>query len=98
MGLGRRRSSRIAKLQATSVGAWATSFVAIYETDPDVIAAVLPPPLEPSDQPLVRVTVASVDLGRGLPPFGAGTFAVQARHEGTVGNYPLVMPMTTSSR
>lgn len=83
------------EVQATSVGAWATSLVAIYETDPEVIAAVLPPPLEPSDQPLVRVTVASVDLGRGLPPFGAGTFAVQARHEGTVGNYPLFMPMTT---
>ena len=83
------------EVQATSVGAWATSLVAIYETDPDAIAAVLPPPLEPTDQPLVRVTVASVDLGRGLPPFGAGTFAVQARHEGTVGNYPLVMPMTT---
>jgi len=83
------------EVKATSVGAWATSLVAIFETDPDVIAAVLPPPLEPSDEPLVRVTVASVDLGRGLPPFGAGTFAVQARHEGTVGNYPLVMPMTT---
>src|SRR3954447_3809243 len=83
------------EVKATSVGAWATSLVAIYETDPEVIAAVLPPPLEPSDEPLVRVTVASVDLGRGLPPFGASTFAVQARHEGTVGNYPLVMPMTT---
>jgi acetoacetate decarboxylase len=30
-----------------------------------------------------------------MPPFGAGTFAVQARHEATIGNYPLVMPMTT---
>ena len=83
------------EVKATSVGAWATSLVAVYETDPDAIAAVLPPPLEPSDRPLVRVNVATVDLGRGLPPFGAGTFAVQARHEGTVGNYPLVMPMTT---
>src|SRR3954449_4692332 len=83
------------EVKATSVGAWATSLVAVYETDPDAIAAVLPPPLEPSDQPLVRVNVATVDLGRGLPPFGAGTFAVQARHEGTVGNYPLLMPMTT---
>ena len=26
--------------------------------------------------------VATVDIGRGLPPFGAGTFAVEARHEG----------------
>ena len=83
------------EVRATSVGAWTTSLTAIYETDPDAVAAVLPPPLEPTDQPLVRVTVATVDIGRGLPPFGAGTFAVQARHEGTVGNYPLVMPMTT---
>jgi acetoacetate decarboxylase len=82
-------------VSATSVGAWSTSLTAIYETDPDVVAAVLPQPLEPTDHPLVRVSVASVDLGRGMPPFGAGTFAVQARHEGTIGNYPLVMPMTT---
>jgi acetoacetate decarboxylase len=83
------------EVKATSVGAWATSMTAIYETDPEVVAAVLPPPLEPTGEPLVRITVARVDLGRGLPPFGAGTFAVQARHEGVVGNYPLVMPMTT---
>jgi acetoacetate decarboxylase len=83
------------EVKATSVGAWSTSLTAIYETDPEVVAAVLPPPLEPSDSPLVRVSIAAVDLGRGMPPFGAGTFAVQARHEGTVGNYPLVMPMTT---
>ena len=83
------------EVKATSVGAWATSLVAVYETDRDIVAAVLPPPLEPSDQPLVTVKVATVDLGRGLPPFGAGSFAVQARHEGTVGNYALLMPMTT---
>lgn len=83
------------EVQATSVGAWSTSLTASYETDPDAVAAVLPPPLEPTDTPLVRVSIARVDLGRGLPPFGAGTFAVQARHNGTVGNYPLVMPMST---
>jgi acetoacetate decarboxylase len=83
------------EVKATSVGAWATSLVAVYETDPDVIAAVLPPPLEPTDRPLVSVKVATVDLDRGLPQFGAGSFAVQARHEGTVGNYALLMPMTT---
>ncbi|MGH9212812.1 MAG: acetoacetate decarboxylase family protein [Acidimicrobiales bacterium] len=83
------------EVQATSVGAWSTSLTASYETDPDVVAAVLPPPLEPTGEPLVRVSIARVDLGRGLPPFGAGTVAVQARHDGAVGNYPLVMPMTT---
>lgn len=83
------------ELEATTVDVWATSLVAVYETDPAAIAAVLPPPLEPGDEPLVRISIARVDVGRGYPVFGAGTFAVQARHEDTIGNYPLVMPMTT---
>jgi acetoacetate decarboxylase len=84
------------ELEATSTGAWSTSLVAVFETDPDVIAAVLPPPLEPSEEPLARVTIATVDMGRpGLPVFGAATFAVMARHEGTDGDYALVMPMST---
>jgi acetoacetate decarboxylase len=84
------------ELEATSSGAWSTTMVAIYETDPDVIAAVLPPPLEPPDEPLARVTIATVDMGRpGIPVFGAATVAVMARHEGTGGDYALVMPMTT---
>jgi acetoacetate decarboxylase len=84
------------ELEATSTGAWSTSLVAVFETDPDVIAAVLPPPLEPPAEPLARVTIATVDMGRpGLPVFGAATFAVMARHEGTEGDYALVMPMST---
>ena len=82
------------ELEATSVGAWATTLTAVYETDPEVIAAVLPPPLEPPAEPLARITIASVDI-EGLPTFGAATVAVGARHEGTVGDYALVMPMTT---
>lgn len=83
------------EVEATSVGTWATSIVVIYETDPDAIAAVLPPPLVATSEPLVRLTIATVDIGRGLPPFGAGSFGVQAEHEGTIGDYALVMPMTT---
>ncbi len=84
------------ELEATSAGAWSTTMVAIYETDSDVIAAVLPPPLKPPDEPLARVTIATVDMGRpGIPVFGAATVAVMARHEGTNGDYALVMPMTT---
>ncbi len=83
------------ELEATTTPTWATVLTAVYETDADVVAAVLPPPLVPSDQPLVKVTLATVDMGRGIPVFGAGTFAVQARHDDQVGYYPLVMPMTT---
>lgn len=83
------------EVEATKVDTWATTLVATYETDPDAIKAVLPPPLSPPAEPLVRVTVATVDVGRGYPTFGAGTFAVHARHEDVDGDYALVMPMTT---
>jgi acetoacetate decarboxylase len=83
------------EVEATSVKTWATTLVAVYETDPDVVAAVLPPPLTPLDEALVRVTIARVDVGRGYPIFGAGTVAVMCRHEDVVGDYALVMPMTT---
>lgn len=83
------------EVEATSVKTWATTLVAIYETDPEVIRAVLPPIFSPLDDPLVRVTVATVDVGRGYPIFGAGTVAVMCRHEDVEGDYALVMPMTT---
>lgn len=82
------------EVEATSVGAWAKTLTGVYETDPDVVAAVLPPPLEPTGDALARVTIATVDI-EGLPTFGAATVAVTARHEGTDGDYALVMPMTT---
>jgi acetoacetate decarboxylase len=83
------------EVEATKVDTWATTLVATFETDPDAIAAVLPPPLTPPAEPLVRLTIATVDVGRGYPIFGAGTFAVHARHDDVDGDYALVMPMTT---
>jgi acetoacetate decarboxylase len=83
------------EVEATSVETWATTLVATYETDPDAVAAVLPSPLQPPAAPLVRVTVATVDMGRGYPIFGAGTFAVHCSYDGVDGDYALVMPMTT---
>ena len=83
------------EVEATSVDTWATTLVATYESDPDAIAAVLPPPLRPPSEPLVRVTVATVDVGRGYGVFGAGTFAVHCSYEDTPGDFALVMPMTT---
>lgn len=83
------------EVEATSVDTWATTLVATYRTDPEAVAAVLPPPLRPAPEPLVRVTVATVDVGRGYGVFGAGTFAVHAVHDDLAGDYALVMPMTT---
>ena len=57
----------------------AENLVALYETDPDIIASVLPRPLEAAE-PLVRVTFARVDMPGSDIPLGAGTFAVKCRH------------------
>ncbi|KAB1143008.1 acetoacetate decarboxylase [Streptomyces luteolifulvus] len=71
---------------------WSTGVVALWETDPDAVAAVLPPPLKPTGRPLVRVNISRVELPGH--PLGAGSFAVAAAHDGVDGWYPLVMPMT----
>ena len=73
---------------------WSEAVTAVYETDPDIVAAVLPPPLEPGERPLVRITITRVEMP-GLPIFGAGWIGLQARHEERLGEYPIFMPMTT---
>jgi acetoacetate decarboxylase len=82
------------EVEATSATIWSTAVTAVWETDPDVIRQVLPPPLEPSE-PFARIRFATVDMGRGIPIFGAGWFGVRARHGSQEGEYALFMPMTT---
>ncbi|MET7682972.1 acetoacetate decarboxylase family protein [Streptomyces sp. NPDC005423] len=92
---GARTEAEIAAARTASTrlpDIWSTGVVALWESDPDAVAAVLPPPLEPTGRPLVRANISRVDLaGR---PLGAGSFAVAAAHGGVEGWYPLVMPMT----
>jgi acetoacetate decarboxylase len=82
------------EIEATAGEIWSQALTAIYETDAEVIAAVLPRPLEPPAEPLVRLTITTVAMPGGYT-FGAGYFAVRAAHEGLQGEYPLLMPMTT---
>ncbi|PWI19246.1 acetoacetate decarboxylase [Streptomyces sp. Act143] len=92
---GARTEAEIAAARTASArlpDIWSTGVVAVWETDPDAVAAVLPPPLKPTARPLARVTISKVDLP-GYP-LGAGSFAVAAAHGDVDGWYPLVMPMT----
>lgn len=65
-----------------------------YLTDPGTVAAVLPKPLEPQDEPIVRLSLQRVVI-EGRPPFGSAVFSVAARHEDQLGDYPLFMPQST---
>jgi acetoacetate decarboxylase len=91
---GARRQQRSREIEATRSDIWSVAVTAVWETDPGIVRAVLPPPLEPGSEPLVRLTMTSVEMP-GLPAFGAGWFGVKARHRDVVGEYPLFMPMTT---
>lgn len=70
----------------------------VYETDPALVAAVIPRPLKPTDRPEVCVTFSHVamhitdDLTIEI---GSTIFGVRAFHDGTEGIYLLTMPMTT---
>src|ERR1700693_5893673 len=82
------------EVEAPTATIWSTAVTVWWETDLDVIRAVLPPPLEPSD-PLARIRFATVNMGTGIPVFGGGWFGVRARHGSVEGEYALFMPMTT---
>lgn len=82
------------EVEATRSTIWSKAVTIIFDTDPDAIADVLPRPLEPAEA-TARLRVAVVDMGTGLPPFGAGWFGVRARHGDRQGEYALLMPMTT---
>lgn len=71
---------------------------ACYETDPEVAAAVLPPPLAPAPRPEVGVTISqvSIQMAPGLSiDIGAAVFGVRTVHEGVAGTYMVTMPMST---
>jgi acetoacetate decarboxylase len=89
-----KAAQRSREHEATSAKIWSQAVTALWETEPEIVASVLPKPLEPGPQPLVRLTMTAVTMP-GLPTFGAGWLGVQARHGDVVGEYPLFMPMTT---
>ncbi len=82
------------EIAAKKADIWSEAVTATYLTDPEIIAAILPPPLEPGPQPLVRITITRVEMP-GLPAFGAGWIGVEARHGDRIGEYPIFMPMTS---
>lgn len=71
---------------------------ALYETDREVIAALLPPPLKPAAVAHIGVTISQVSMHLG-PGFdieiGAGVFGAAAVYDGVEALYMITMPMTT---
>jgi acetoacetate decarboxylase len=72
----------------------------VYETDPAIVRAVTPQPLEPADRPEVCVTFSHVAM-QITPEFtfeiGSAIFGTRAVYEGVEGIFLLTMPMTTEA-
>jgi acetoacetate decarboxylase len=82
------------EIDATKAPIATEAVTVTYLTDPEVVAAVLPPPLSPAAEPVVRVSLQRVVMD-GRAPFGSGVFSVAARHGSVEGDYPLFMPQST---
>jgi acetoacetate decarboxylase len=67
-----------------------------FLTRPEFVRAVLPPPLEPADEPLVSVGVGSFGSSNCVGAFDGGWVDIAARYNGISGNYCLAMPMSTA--
>ncbi len=78
-------------VQAISRSLWAE-----YETDPEIVTAVLPPPLASTGEPIVHVKVGRAELASGHA-FGIGSVAVRAKHGENAGTYALTMPMSSEA-
>lgn len=69
---------------------------AIYETEPEIHAALLPQPLVPGERPEIFVQFSKVELFLSesrTVEIGAATVGVSCSYEGTQGFYVLAMPM-----
>jgi acetoacetate decarboxylase len=74
-------------------GMVATSAQLFYETDPAVIAALLPPPLAPGEAPTVWVSIGHMPK----ISIGVAQIAVACRYGDENGWYCLHLPMTTEA-
>lgn len=68
-----------------------------FETDPAVIAGLLPPPLLPAASPRVIVSISEIARSNCVGPFNGAAVNVACQFQGQEGVYCLSMPMSTDT-
>lgn len=67
-----------------------------FETDADVLRALLPPPLEPTGEPLATAWIGQVGDSDCVGGFLGAALFLRAHYGDIEGNYCLAMPMSTA--
>ncbi len=75
----------------------ARSLTVIFETTPEAVQALLPPPLEPTPEPLASAWVGDIGNSNCVGPFMGAALYLRARYGDLVGDYCLTMPMSTDA-
>lgn len=70
----------------------------LYETEPGIVARVLPPPLEPAAEPWAICFIAHYPQTNLGPGYHEGALFVRCQYQGEVGNYCLSMPIDDEAR
>lgn len=65
-----------------------------WETKPEIVARLLPPPLKPADYPLAMAFVANYPKTNFDVTYKESALFLRAVYEGEEGNYCLAMPVT----
>lgn len=66
---------------------------ALFHTHPEVVARLLPPPLEPAEQPGAMVFIAEYPQTNLGPGYREAALFLQCRYQGEAGTYCLAMPI-----
>ena len=68
-----------------------------YLTKPDIVRHVLPPGLEPTEEPIASLIIGHWGRSNVCHAFSGACFYVQARHGEQVGDYCLAMQMSSDA-
>lgn len=68
--------------------------IVYWETKPEIVARLLPPPLQPVSRPLVMAFVANYPRTNFGPGYYEGALFLRSQYQGRPGNYCLGMPVT----
>ncbi|MGI8925775.1 MAG: acetoacetate decarboxylase family protein [Tepidiformaceae bacterium] len=73
------------------------SLAITFESDPEVIAELIPPPLRPAADPTVSISISEIRRSDCVGPFNGCSVNLACTYEGEPGFYCLTMPMSTDT-